>query len=131
MKYIVTPVLILLTSYVFAQDHWSKIPAFTTACYSDKDIATTQLREHLARVEKQLEQVQQEQERSIQNMSEAERTQLAMKAATQYQNLSPDAIRKMQEEQLLLATLQQQNHTQETAVLEKLTTAQAASRTKC
>lgn len=131
MKYIVTPVLILLVSYVFAQDHWNNIPAFTSACYSDKDVATTQLHEHITRIEKQLEQLKQEQERSIQNMSEAERTQLAMKAATQYQNLSPDAIRKMQDEQLLMATLQQQNHTQEAAVLEKLTAAEKAFQEQC
>jgi TolA-binding protein len=131
MKHAVAAAFLFLTLSVFAQDYWAKVPAFSNQCYSLNDKLMEQLQVYYDEVSGRITQLQEKQERKIQNMTEAERTQMAMKASTQYQNMTPDAIRKMQEEQLLQMTLMQETEAKHTAIIDKITAAQSAYRAEC
>ncbi len=131
MKHVVAAAFLFLTIPVFAQDHWAKVPVFTNQCYSLNDKLSEQVQVYDNEVTERIAQLREKQEKKIQNMTEAERMQMAMKASTQYQNMTPDAIRKMQEEQLLQMTLMQETEAKSTAIADKITAAQSAYRAEC
>lgn len=131
MKHAVAAAFLFLTLPLFAQDYWAKVPAFSSQCYSHNDTLTEQVQVYHDEVSGLIAELQEKQEKKIQNMTETERTQMAMKASTQYQNMSPDAIRKMQEEQLLQMTLMQETEAKHTAIIDKITAAQSAYRAEC
>lgn len=131
MKHTVAAAFLFFTFSVFAQDHWAKVPVFSNQCYSLNDKLSEQVQVYHNEVTERIAQLQEKQEKKIQNMTEAERMQMAMKASTQYQNMTPDAIRKMQEEQLLQMTLMQETEAKSTAIADKITAAQSAYRAEC
>lgn len=93
-------VLIALTSN--AQDYWDKIPALTTQYYGEKDDFGNKIHLLRSEVKEKLEKSKQAVEEKASKMTQAER----MAYATRLQNMSPDEIKKMQQEMMELTQVQ-------------------------
>ncbi len=94
--------LLTITASANAQDYWSKVPAFTTQQYSEKDDFANRVHLLKAEIKAKLEKSKQAVEEKASKMTQQER----MAIATKMQNMSPDEIVKMQNEMMALTTLQ-------------------------
>ena len=99
--------------FVHAQNLWSKVPQFPASVYSDDDGYHKKISDLIHEMKTASEQETEKAKASMQNMSEQERLQIAMKMSTQYQNMKPEEIVRMQQEQLEMSTLMAQVQQQE------------------
>jgi hypothetical protein len=92
--------LLLLTTVAIAtakaQDYWDKIPAFTSQCYSDKDDYGKKIQLLKSDIKEQLDNRKRAVEEKANKMTNEEK----MAIATQYQNMKPEEIIKLQNEMM-------------------------------
>lgn len=107
MKNLVFLPAILFSLHVFAQDTWSKLPAFSTSCYQKEDSYAEILNALRTELRQKIEDEQKKLKSRFDNMSDAEKQKLAMEMSMKYMNMSPAEIMEMQNVSLKQAELAQ------------------------
>jgi hypothetical protein len=100
--YLLSCLLLTLTTLVNAQNYWDKIPALTTQNYSDKDDYSKNIQTLRSEVKEKLDKIKKSAEEKANKMTDAEK----MALATRYQNMKPDEIVKMQSEMMAITQAQ-------------------------
>lgn len=128
MKNVIFFLTLLSSVSMFAQDYWSKIPAYPTECYTDND----PWRQKVDAVDDELKNKIEEQTKKdrarFENMSEAERQKLGMEMATKYMSMSPQEIIDMQNSAMKQVEMQQAASDAETPLINRYNELEAAYR---
>lgn len=98
---------LLVSASAFAQDYWTKIPAYTTECYTDNDPWRQKVDALSDELNKKIEEQGNKDKARFENMSDAEKQKLQMEMATKYMTMSPQEIMDMQNASMKQLEMQQ------------------------
>jgi hypothetical protein len=99
--------LLFISISTFAQDYWTKIPAYPTGCYTENDPWRQKVDALEDELKNKIEEQSKKDKARFENMSDAEKQKLATEMATKYMSMSPQEIMDMQNASMKQMEMQQ------------------------